>query len=94
MLGEKSGKRHDAELRLKEYLGKTFHLKQPQGRREEYLDSPRAARRTFLVPDSDRNQPPCRYTSYYPLQSGDSHFGLPDPGIRPPVTPMVQELQR
>ena len=54
MLGEKPGKRHDAELRPKVYLGKTFHLKQPQGRREEYLDSPRAARRTFLVPDSDQ----------------------------------------
>ena len=54
MLGEKPGERHDAELRPKVYLGKTFHLKQPQGRREEYLDSPRAARRTFLVPDSDQ----------------------------------------
>ena len=93
MLGEKPGKRHDAELRPKVYLGKTFHLKQPQGRREEYLDSPRGPAALFWCPIPIRNRP-CRYTSYYPLQSGDSHSGLPGPGIRPPVTPMVQELQR
>ena len=92
MLGEKPGKRHDAELRLKEYLGKTLHLKQPQeAAREVFGQSPggpphfsgaRFRSGTGLA----AIHLTIRYSQAIPISA------YPDPGIRPSVAPWFRSF--
>ena len=79
MLGGKTRETARCRAASERYLGKTLHLKQPQGAAREVFGQSPGGPPHFWRPIPIRNRP-CRYTSYYPLQSGDSHFGLPRPG--------------
>ena len=94
MLGEKPGKRHDAELRLKDIPREDAPPEAAPGADERrYLDSPRAARRTSGARFRSGTglaaiHLTIRYSQAIPISA------YPGPGIRPPVAPVVQELQR